>query len=103
VPVKRRAEALTGNEVRPMNTVPRTPADHYREAERLLAAAESSRTAEIQSTDALIAIGHAVLATVPPRRARRRPATQPTSATGGGPRQRWLNGQDDRPDEGDQQ
>ena len=79
MPVKRRAEALTGNEVRPMNTV------------------------EIQSTDALIAIGHAVLATVPPRRARRRPATQPTSATGGSPRQRWLNGQDDRPDEGDQQ
>jgi hypothetical protein len=76
-----------------MTSTPRTPADHYRDAERLLAAAESSRTTEIQASDALIALGHAVLATAP-RRARRRPAIPP-STTGGSPRQRWLHGHDD--------
>ena len=76
-----------------MNTVPRTSAEHYREAERLLAAAESSRTAEIQTSDALIAIGHAILAGTP-RRARRRPA-MPPAAIGGSPRERWLHGDDD--------
>jgi hypothetical protein len=78
-------------------TIPaRTPAEHYREAQRLLGAAESSRTAEMQTTDALIAIGHAVLATVPKRRSRQRPKSAPPVRTSGGsPRQRWLSGQDD--------
>jgi hypothetical protein len=82
-----------------MNSTPRTPADHYREAERLLGAAESSRTAEIQSSDALIALGHAVLATVPKRRTRSRLSRleSPPAAgglSGGSPRQRWLHGDD---------
>jgi hypothetical protein len=77
-----------------MNTSPRTPADHYREAERLLAAAESSRASEIQSTDALIAIGHAVLATVPRRRISRKSAMA-LRISGGSPRERWLRGEDD--------
>jgi hypothetical protein len=58
-----------------MSSTPRTPAEHYAAAERLLAAAETSRTDGIQQTDALIALGHAIL-TLSPRRARRveRPA-----------------------------
>jgi len=78
-----------------MNTVPRTPAEHYQQAERLLAAAESSRTAEIQSVDALIALGHALLATAPRRRSRRRPTHNPhADYVGGSPRQRWERGDD---------
>jgi hypothetical protein len=75
-------------------TSPRTPAEHYREAERLLGAAESSRTNEIQTTDALIALGHAVLATVPKRRSRQRPIPHTRSQSGGSPRQRWERGDD---------
>jgi hypothetical protein len=81
-----------------MTSTPRTPSEHYREAERLLAAAESSRTAEIQSSDALIALGHAVLATVPRRRAsrkRRDLAFIRDRESGGSPRERWLHGHDD--------
>jgi hypothetical protein len=79
-----------------MNTSPRTPAEHYREAERLLGAAESSRTAEIQSTDALIALGHAVLALAPKRRSRQRPESDvPRRISGGSPRQRWERGDDE--------
>jgi hypothetical protein len=53
----------------------RGPAEHYADAERLLAAAESSVTEQIQTRAALIAIADAVL-TLSPRRARRveRPA-----------------------------
>jgi hypothetical protein len=79
-----------------MNSTARTPTEHYAEAARLLAAAESSRTAEIQCVDAAIAIGHALLA-LAPRRARRQrsgaPPARPTS--GGSPRQRWLHGHND--------
>jgi len=70
-----------------------TPASHYEQAERLLAAAESSRTAEMQTSDALIAIGHAVLATAPRRRSRQVRTIVRTS--GGSPRERWLHGKDD--------
>jgi hypothetical protein len=58
-----------------MSTQPRTPAEHYADAERLLAAAESSITEQIQNTSALLALAHAVL-TLAPRRARKigRPA-----------------------------
>ncbi len=83
-------------------TIPaRTPADHYAEAARLLAAAESSRTAEIQTTDALIAVGHAILATVPRRRSRQRDdrtadfVLRRNKKSGGSPRQRWLHGEDE--------
>jgi hypothetical protein len=82
-----------------MTSTPRTPAEHYREAERLLGAAESSRTSEIQSTDALIAIGHAVLATAPKRRSRQVRTMVRTS--GGSPRQRWLHGHDEDTEGGD--
>jgi hypothetical protein len=78
-----------------MTSTPRTPAQHYAEAERLLGAAESSRTAEIQSVDALIALGHAVLATVTPRRSRRRERAALRPTTGGSLRQRWLHGDDE--------
>jgi hypothetical protein len=64
-----------------MSSSPRSPQEHYRDAERLLAAAESSRTEQIQTVDALIAIGHALLAAAP-RRARKpeqRPARHTTS------------------------
>jgi hypothetical protein len=70
------------------------PSEHYEQAERLLAAAESSRTAEIQSVDALIALGHAVLATVPKRRSRQRKSERPVRTSGGSPRARWERGED---------
>jgi hypothetical protein len=75
------------------------PTHHYREAERLLAIVEASVTSEIQATAALAAIGHAVLATVPPRRAPRRPGRTPPSrrSSGGTASQRWLFGHEDRP------
>jgi len=76
-------------------TIPaRTPANHYQEAERLLCAAESSRTESIQVADALIAIGHAVLATVPKRQSRRREVSK-LDTSGGSPRHRWLHGDDE--------
>ncbi len=79
-----------------MHSTPRTPAEHYAAAARLLAAAESSRTAQIQTTDALIALGHAVLATVPKRRSRqRREIPHAPAQSGGSPRQRWLHGDDE--------
>jgi hypothetical protein len=51
-------------------TQPRSPAEHYAEAERLVAAAKFSITEQMQNTAALIALTHAVL-TLSPRRARR--------------------------------
>jgi hypothetical protein len=75
-------------------TQPRSPSEHYRDAERLLTAAESSLTESLQVNAALLAVAHAMLATVPPRRApRREPAPPPR---GGSPRQRWLYGEDDQ-------
>jgi hypothetical protein len=53
-----------------MATQPRSPSEHYQDAERLLAAAESSITDGIQTVSALLAVGHALLAQAP-RRARR--------------------------------
>jgi hypothetical protein len=74
------------------DSTPRTPAEHYRDAARLLAAAESSRTESIQSVDALIAIGHAIMATVPKRRTRQRNSVTPSHSAGGSPRARWERG-----------
>jgi hypothetical protein len=68
------------------------PSQHYLAAERLLGAAESSVTDQIQITTALLAIAHAVLATVPRRRAPR-PERVVEPPTGGSPRQRWLRGE----------
>jgi hypothetical protein len=75
-------------------TQPRSPSEHYLDAERLLGAAESGVTdTTIQIAAALAAIGHAVLANVPPRRARRRPdRTPPRRPSGGSPAQRWIHG-----------
>jgi hypothetical protein len=53
-----------------MSSAPLSPAQHYGAAERLVAAAESSVTDQMQSTAALIALTHAIL-TLAPRRARR--------------------------------
>ncbi|HEY2984370.1 MAG TPA: hypothetical protein VGJ38_09475 [Jatrophihabitantaceae bacterium] len=78
-----------------MDTGPRQPGRyHYEAAERLLAAAESSISAEMQTADALIAIGHAILADVDPRKLRRRRVAPGLPPTGGSPRQRWLSGED---------
>jgi hypothetical protein len=85
---------LPRQEHRPVATQPRSPSEHYRDAERLLTAAESSVAESIQVNAALLAVAHAVLATVPPRRApRREPAPPPR---GGSPRHRWLYGDDDQ-------
>ncbi len=53
-----------------MATQPRSPAEHYAAAERLVAAAESSTAEPMQNTSALIALTHAIL-TLSPRKARR--------------------------------
>jgi hypothetical protein len=85
-----------------MPTQARTPADHYGDSERLLAVAESTGTdPEVQAVAALTAIGHALLAAAP-RAARRRDRTERhhQRPAGGSPRQRCLDGQDDRPDSG---
>jgi hypothetical protein len=75
-------------------TQPRSPSEHYRDAERLLTAAESCLSESLQVNAALLAVAHAVLATVRPRRApRREPAPLPR---GWSPQQRWLCGEDDQ-------
>jgi hypothetical protein len=77
-----------------MPTQPRTAQQHYADAERLLAAAESTGTdPRIAAVAALTGIGHALLAAAP-RRARRTP-TPPARHTGSGsPTNRWLYGDD---------
>jgi hypothetical protein len=79
---------LPRQEHRPVTTQPRSPSEHYRDAERLLTAAESSVTDSIQVNAALLAVAHAVLATVPPRRAPRRETA--SAPRGGSPQHRWL-------------
>jgi hypothetical protein len=77
-----------------MSTEPRSPAEHYAEAERLLAAAESSvavAAEQMAEIAALAAIAHALLCSAP-RRARRRP--EPPAQRGGSPHSRWLYGED---------
>jgi hypothetical protein len=76
-----------------MTSAPRQSARfHYEAAERLLAAAESSVTAEMQCVDAALAVGHALLAAAPRRARKAPPRVQPP--TGGSPRERWLSGTD---------
>jgi hypothetical protein len=65
-------------------TQPRSAAEHYADAERLLAAAESSIIEQIPSTSALIALTHAIL-TLSPRRARRVERQARHAGTGGLP------------------
>jgi hypothetical protein len=74
-----------------MPTQPRTPSDHYQEASRLLAAAESPTVDPgLRDLSARLALAHAVL-TLAPRKARRVPAP-PGRHTGGSPTERWLRG-----------
>ena len=79
------------------------PSDHYREAERLLAAIESPGTGlEVQTVAASAALVHAILATVPAKALRgrhqrpKRYVATPIDSSGGSPSQRWLRG-DDQP------
>jgi hypothetical protein len=51
---------LPRQEHRPVATQPRSPSEHYRDAERLLTAAESSLTNSIEVNAALLAVAHAV-------------------------------------------
>jgi hypothetical protein len=86
-----------------MNTVPRTPAEHYREAERILNALprHGLDPAQLVVLEPLAALAHALLAAAP-RAARRRERTERhhQRPAGGSPRDRWISGQDDRPDSG---
>jgi hypothetical protein len=71
----------------------RTPSDHYRDAVRLLAAAESPGVdTDIARIAALAAIGHVLLASAP-RRARR-DRTASVEHGGGGVLHRWITGHD---------
>jgi hypothetical protein len=64
-----------------MATQPRSAAEHYAAAERLVDAAESSVTEQMQASAALIALVHAVLSTAP-RKARKRPAKHSNGGNG---------------------
>jgi hypothetical protein len=81
-----------------MNTSPQGPSAHYIDATRLLAVAESAGVdTDVARIAALAALGHAVLATVSPRTARRhRDAGQHgVHHGGGGVRERWITGTDE--------
>jgi hypothetical protein len=78
----------------------RPPVEHYREAERLLAAMESPGVGlEVQTAAVSAALVHALLATVSPRSLRRRHGKQHPggSPTGSSAADRWMFGQDDPP------
>lgn len=78
-----------------MPTSPRTPAEHYAEAERILAALprHGLDPAQLVVLEPLAAVAHAVLATAP-RRARRA-ARHDQRTRGGSPAERWLHGDQD--------
>jgi hypothetical protein len=82
----------------PKPTQHQQPVEHYQQAERTLAALASLRIdalPDLAIIEALAALTHAVLATIPARRARYREAGRhaqpPPHAT---PRDRWLYGDD---------
>jgi hypothetical protein len=85
----------------PKPTQHQQPVEHYQQAERTLAALASTRIdalPDLAIIEALAALTHAVLATIPARRARyREPGrhAQPPHAT---PRDRWLYGDDSTDD-----
>jgi hypothetical protein len=76
-----------------MPTVPHSANWHYRAAERLLDAAESSVSADTQTTAALTGIGHALL-TLSPRRARRPEPPRRHVSGDLTPQQKWVFGKD---------
>jgi hypothetical protein len=75
-----------------MSSPSRSPSEHYSEAERLAAAAESSDE-EVSAAAVLLALVHAVLAQTP-RKALRGRHQHPryTAPAGNSPRERWLRG-----------
>jgi hypothetical protein len=87
-----------------MPTAPRTPAQvHYEAAERGLA--ELGRLgldSQERIVEVLVALVHATLANVNPRKLRqRRPAPGLPPTTGGSLADRWARGEFDPPDKGD--
>jgi hypothetical protein len=86
----------------PKPTQHQKPVEHYQQAERSLAGLASVRIdalPDLVIIEALAALTHAVLATIPARHARYREpgrhAQQPPHAT---PRDRWLYGDDNTND-----
>ncbi|HEY3714372.1 MAG TPA: hypothetical protein VGL39_07595 [Jatrophihabitantaceae bacterium] len=78
-----------------MATQPRSPSEHYAEAERLLAVAESAGTdRRIQQVAALAGVGHALLAAAPRRARRGKRAPDATRTPTNHPRYRWIVGDD---------
>jgi hypothetical protein len=75
-----------------MATQPRSPSEHYQDAERLLEVAESQAVDPgLRDLSAMLALAHATLASAP-RRARRQPAPAGRHAGGTTAQQRWLFG-----------
>jgi hypothetical protein len=84
-----------------MNSTPRRAArHHYDEAERILAALprHGLDPAQLIVLEPLAAIAHAVLATAPRRRGRHADSGH-VRPSGGSPRDRWLLGDDEQPDD----
>jgi hypothetical protein len=78
-----------------MTITTRSPSEHYTEAERLLATAESPTIDPgLRDLAAMLVIGHALLASAP-RRARRRPEPPAPRHGGNSPTERWLRGDDE--------
>jgi hypothetical protein len=76
-----------------VNDRTQSPAEHHREAVRLVAVAESSGTdSTVAMVAALASMAHSLIASAP-RRARR-PEHAPSPLTGG-PRARWARGDDE--------
>jgi hypothetical protein len=81
----------------PEPTQHRQPVEHYQQAERTLAALASTRIdalPDLAVIEALAALTHAVLATIPARRARHREPGRHAHQPHATPRDRWLNGED---------
>ena len=88
-------------EHRPTREPTQSPSEHYREAERLLAAMESPGVElEAQRAAASAALVHALLATVPPKSLGRRHARVRYDSAGRTPTDRWLRGDLDTPGDG---
>jgi hypothetical protein len=75
------------------------PAQHYAEAQRILAALprHGLHTSQLTVLEPLAAIAHAILATVPPRRVRVAGRNERRPAGGGSLAERWIRGDFDEP------
>ena len=97
--IEHRAEALRPPPTSHIGSDPvpsgaRTPSEHCSEAGRLIDAAESS-TNEVTAAAALLAVAHAVLATVPKRAVPKRRPDRPARHTRTSARDSWLFGGDE--------